>query len=242
MKKTVLVTGASRGIGAAIAREFSRQGYFVYLLGRNEKNLKETASLCQESEILICDLSDPKAISATAQKIPHLDVLVNNAGIFERHDTLRGTDEIWKAQFEVNLMGPVRLTRALWPIFLKQKSGSIVNIASTLGVRPTPDTGSYSSIKAALINWSQSLAQEGGPSGIRVNCVAPGLVDTPIHDFHHLQGDAKEEMLKNLGTLQPLGRIGTPEEIAQAVFFLGSPTSAWTTGAVFQIDGGISLS
>lgn len=242
MKQTVLVTGASRGIGAAIAREFSRQGFFVYLLGRNEKNLKETASLCKESQILLCDLADPKAILTAMQKVQQLDVLVNNAGIFERHDTLTGSDAIWTSQFEVNLMGPVRVTRALWPLFLKQKQGSIVNISSTLGIRPTPDTGSYSAIKAAMINWSQSLAQEGGPAGIRVNCVAPGLVDTPIHDFHHLEPMAKKEMLENLGSLQPLGRIGTSEEIAQAVYFLGSKNSAWTTGAILSVDGGISLS
>lgn len=141
-------------------------------------------------------------------------------------------------------MRPVTLTREITRYYepndmylLKQSvqfegQGSIVNVSSTLGVRPTAGTGAYSAMKAAQINWAQSLALEGAQHGIRVNCVAAGIVDTPIHP---------PGMIHQMHSAQPLGRVGRPEEIAQSIYFLATEQSAWTTGSVLHVDGGINL-
>lgn len=246
MKPAALVTGAGRGIGAAIALELSRRGHYVHLLGRNEANLREIQRSIPDSQIHVCDLSAPDRIRATAARVKafaaaRLEVLVNNAGVFDVHAFTEGGDDVWARQFDVNLMGPVRLTRELWPHFVAIGKGSIVNVSSTLGTMPTERTGAYSAIKSALNNWTISLAQEGGPHGIRVNAVSPGIVDTPIHPFHSLTGPEKEAALTKMAPLQPLGRIGRPEDVARAVAFLAGDESSWTTGANLTVDGGISI-
>lgn len=247
MKKAALITGSSSGIGAATALEFAKNGYFVYLMGRNRERLENVAAQCRSgASILSCDLSDIPALNKRLDelltvKIHRLEVVVNNAGIYETHSTESGSDDVWLRQFEVNLMGPVRIARALFPYFKEHGGGSIVNVASTLGMRPTGPTSAYSASKAAMINWTQSLALEGGPAKIRANCVCPGIVDTPIHSFHSLQNLQKEQTLAQLNPLQPLGRIGQPEDVAKAVYFLGSDLSSWTTGSILAVDGGINL-
>lgn len=247
MKKAVLVTGASSGIGAATAIEFSKNGYFVYLMGRNKERLQEVALKCRSgASIVSCDLSDEAALNkrlgeVLGAKIHRVECVVNNAGIFETHTTETGTDTLWRQQFEVNMLGPVRIARAFFPYFKEQGGGSIVNISSTLGMKPQGPTSAYSAVKAAMINWTQSLALEGGPAKIRANCVCPGIVDTPIHQFHNLPENEKKAALDKMSSLQPLGRIGTPEDVARAAYFLGSELSSWTTGAVLAVDGGINL-
>ncbi len=237
-KKAVLITGASSGIGAATAKEFSRQGYFIYLLGRNREKLQETALQCRNgASIIACDLQDhiqvtKKINEVLAVKVHQIEVLVNNAGIFKRHSSVEGSDEIWLEQFQVNVLGALRVTRLFVPYFIQAGRGSIVNVSSTLGLKPTADTSAYSATKAAMINWTQSMAQELGGQNIRVNCVCPGIVETPIH---------QTQDLKSLGHLQPLGRVGQPEEIAKSIYFLASSDSAWTTGAILSVDGGIGL-
>lgn len=238
LKKAVLITGAGSGIGAATALEFSRQGYFVYLLGRNRENLQEVALQCRHgASIVACDLKDlsmvqKKISDVLAVKIHRIEALINNAGIFTRHETTSGTDEIWLEQFEVNVLGSLRVTRLIIPYFQNQGGGAIVNVSSTLGLKPTADTSAYSSTKAAMINWSKSMALELGPKNIRVNCVCPGIVQTPIHQGHDLS---------SLGHLQPLGRVGQPVDIAKSIYFLASLDSAWTTGAILSVDGGINI-
>lgn len=247
MKKAALITGASSGIGAATALEFSKQGYFVYLMGRNKERLQEVALKCRAgASLLSCDLADLAAVDkrlleVTGHKLYQLQVLVNNAGIYEPGTTEKSTDESWSRQFAVNLMAPIHLTRALIPYFKAQGGGSIVNVSSTLGLRPTADTAAYSASKAALNNWTHSLAQELGSSQIRVNSICPGIVETPIHSFHSKPPAEKEKTIQSLNPLQPLGRIGTPEEIAKAIYFLGTEQSSWTTGAILSVDGGINL-
>lgn len=247
MKKAALITGASSGIGAATAIEYSRNGYFVYLMARNKERLQEVASKCRSgASIVSCDVTDVTALNKRLDemltaKIHRIEVVVNNAGIYKPHSTEEGTDEIWRKQFEVNLMGPVRIVRAFFPYFKQQGGGSIVNISSTLGLKPQGPNSSYSASKAAMVNWTQSLAAEGGAFNIRANCVCPGIVDTPIHDFHHFDEDKKTATLEKMKSLQPLGRIGTPDDIAKAAYFLGSDLSSWTTGAILSVDGGINL-
>lgn len=247
MKKAVLITGANSGIGAETVKIFSQNGYFIYLLGRNPDRLEEVALQCENgASILKCDLTNEEQLNKYTQHLferpdTDLQVLINNAGIFERHSHLEQGMDIWRRQFETNLFGAVHLTQKVMPFFLKNKRGSIVNVSSTLGKKPTGDTSAYSASKAAMINWTKSLALELGPLGIRVNCVCPGLVDTPIHEFHSLPADAKKEILRRLKDIQPLNRIGQPQEIAESIYFLASEKSAWTTGAILDVDGGINL-
>jgi len=247
MKKAALITGASSGIGQATALEFSRHGYFVYLMGRNKERLEETALQCTAGACLLsCDLREPAQVEKRVKEIfenplYQLEILINNAGIFKTHSMEEGGDDLWMDQFQTNLLGPVRLTRLLIPYFKKHQKGSIVNVSSTLGLRPNSNTGAYAAMKAAMINWTQSLAQEAGAYNVRVNCVCPGIVDTPIHQFNTLQGPQKQEILEEMASLQPLGRIGTPEDLAKSIYFLGSDLSPWTTGAILTVDGGINL-
>lgn len=247
MKKAALITGASSGIGQATALEFSRHGYFIYLMGRDKERLEETALQCSAGACLLsCDLRDPAQVEKRVKEIfenplYQLEVLVNNAGIFKTHSMEEGTDEIWMDQFQTNLLGSVRLTRLLIPYFKRHQKGSIVNVSSTLGMKPSSNTGSYSAMKAAMINWTQSLAQEAGAFQVRVNCVCPGIVDTPIHAFSSTKGSQKQAILDQMASLQPLGRIGTPQDLAKSIYFLGSDLSPWTTGAVLTVDGGINL-
>jgi NAD(P)-dependent dehydrogenase (short-subunit alcohol dehydrogenase family) len=238
MKKAALITGASSGIGAATARLFSQNGYFIYLLGRNEERLTSVALECTSgASLLKCDLASAASIEKYTKHVlertdTDLQVLVNNAGMFTPGKWQETPIQSWREQFETNLFGTIAFTQKILPLFMKRKKGSIVNVASTLGIRSTIGTGAYSAGKAAMISWSNTMALELGPSGIRVNAIAPGLVNTPIH---------KGRDMSELNSLQPLGRVGTPEEIAKSIYFLGSDDSSWTTGAVLSVDGGINL-
>lgn len=247
MKKAVLITGASSGIGAATAKLFASNGYFVFLMGRNEERLQEVAIECKSgASILKADITDSAKLDKYIKHLyerPEVDlqVLVNNAGIFEMHSFEDKGLEIWRQQFEVNLFGSVAITQGILPLFKKKKKGSIVNVASTLGVHPKAKMSAYSASKAAMIAMTQALAHEVGHDGIRVNCVAPGIVDTPIHSFHTKTSAEKDQILKPRMDIQPIPRIGSSEEIAQAIYFLGSDLSSWTTGSTLMVDGGISL-
>ncbi len=247
MKKAIVITGAGSGIGAATASEFAKAGYFVFLLGRRREALEKVlSSLSGQGKAIPCDLKDPQGVKKTVQEIfnqadVQVTTLVNNAGIFARKDFQDASDELWMDQFNTNLFGAVRITREVFPYFKKFKHGSVVNVSSTLGISPAAGMSAYSASKAAMINWTETLALEGGPLGIRCNCVCPGIVDTPIHAFHSLEKKEKEDSLAQLQGLQPLQRIGTPAEVARAIFFLGDETSSWTTGAVLSVDGGINL-
>lgn len=247
MKKAALITGASSGIGQATAIEFAKHGYFVFLMGRDKARLEETALQCSAGACLLsCDLTDPAAVQKRLVEVfenplYRTEVLVNCAGIFKTHSMEEGSDELWDNMYQANLLAPVRLTRLMIPYFKKHQKGSIVNVASTLGMRPSSNTGAYSALKAAMINWTLSLAQEAGAYGVRVNCVSPGIVDTPIHAFHGLEDPQKKHRLAEMAKLQPLGRIGTPEDLAKSIYFIGSDLSSWTTGAILPVDGGINL-
>lgn len=246
MKKTVVISGASSGIGEATARVFAQNGFYVVMLGRNTSRLKKLKSEIKNSEYYAFDLSSrtdcEKAFNKIKKQIPYpISVLVNNAGIYKENSFSKSKDIDWELFFQYNLMSAIRLTRFALPFMLKNGEGSIVNVSSTLGIKPTASTGMYSSLKAAMNNLTQSLALEFGPKGIRVNAICPGIVDTPIHSFHKLSGKEKEKILKSLAGLQPLGRIGTPEEVAKAIYFLASDNSSWTTGTVLSVDGGINI-
>lgn len=254
--QTLVISGASSGIGAEIAKRFATEGYDLLLLGRDEVKLTQVQAEClnlnknkthQKVDFLAFDLvAIHHYTDALKQKLASLSpptVLINNAGLFHRGSLEETSDAVWNSQFQINLLSAVHLTQILWPFFKKNKKGAIVNISSTLGLKPTADTSAYSAIKAALINWTQSLAQEGGPHNIRANCICPGIVDTPLHPFHHLDADAdsKKRTLDQLSKYQLLSEIGKPQDIAEAAYFLASDRSRWTTGSILNVDGGIHI-
>ena len=246
MKKLAIITGASSGIGKEAAVGLSKKSYFCVLLGRSEDHLKHTQDLCELSEYYILDLQDPHSIKSTAQKISktYIDssydhvILINNAGIIERKSFETTPIESWHKQFQTNLLGPVLWTQELLSLLFKIPSARIINISSTLGLRPIPDTATYSATKAAMNSWTQTLALELASRNIPVNALCPGLVETPIHDFYKTENS---NLRKELDKLQPMGRMGQPEDIFKAIFFLSEISSSWLTGALLPVDGGILL-
>jgi len=236
--QTVLVTGASSGIGQATARLFSEQGARVLLLARSQQKLARVQSeLKGPSETLICDITDPIQVKSVMSHLANqghkISALVNNAGIFDRRSFADSSDELWQKHFAANVLGPVRITRECLPLLSSR--AAIVNVSSTLGLRSVADTAVYSAMKAATISWTKTLALELAPLGHRVCAVCPGLVDTPIHKGAMENPEAR----KQFDQMQPLGRVGTSQEIADGILFLCQ--SDWTTGAVLSIDGGIEL-
>lgn len=247
-----VVTGAGSGIGAAIAERFAAEGWDLVLIGRRPEALEATAKKVANSpgrkpvvHTIPVDISNIESVSVlnrwtkmSVQVANRVHAVVHSAGIYERSKTQTSTDVSWHRVFETNLFAVIRVTQILYP-FLKLNRGSLINVSSTLGIRPTLDTPAYSASKAALNCWTQSFAIEAAKDGVRVNAVCPGIVDTPIHEFHTAKN--KSEELEKLGPLQPLGRIGQPSEIAHMVWTLAGPGSEWTTGALIPVDGGISL-
>lgn len=221
----------------------------MFGIGRDRTKLQRTAESVPlgRFEFALADLSD--AVSSTnaimelrqwlkARGLPLLG-LVNNAGVFDRVSFVNTPDAVWERQFQANLLSAVRLTRELYPDLKQATPSAVLNISSTLGIKPVADTSAYSAVKAAMVNWTKTLAIEWAAEGIRANCICPGLVDTPIHAFHQTKEDDKTRLAAH--AMQPLGRMGVPADIADAAWFLMSPSSSWTTGTVFSIDGGISL-
>lgn len=248
--KSVFITGSSKGIGAATARLFRKEGYFVFLHGRNEKDLEALEKeLGQKESILIGDLAKHQDIDTICKKLEDrvkfhgfkLQTLVNNAGIFKPQQSHEVATDLWESQFQVNIIGPARLTEKLIPLLKASAPASIINVSSSASLKATPGYGAYSATKAAMNHWTLSLAAELGADQIRVNAVLPGLVDTPIHSFHHLPAAEKEAAKLGLSGAQVLGRIGEPNEIAETIYFLASQKSKWTTGSLVTIDGGITL-
>jgi NAD(P)-dependent dehydrogenase (short-subunit alcohol dehydrogenase family) len=244
-----IVTGASSGIGQAIAYKLCGLGHSVFGLGRDPEKLERVAIRMPHGKFTrhAADLADPKAthqavVSARAwlesSRLP-LFGLVNCAGVFDRIPFHLTSDTIWERHFHNNLMSAVRLTRELYPDLKRGSPSSVLNISSTLGTRPVAETSAYSALKAAMNNWTQTLALEWAPDGIRANVLSPGLVDTPIHGFHRAAADDPDRARAEAA--QPLGRMGRPEDIAETAVFLLSPSSSWTTGSIVTVDGGISL-
>ncbi len=235
--KAAIITGAGSGIGRSTALLFAKNDFHVFLLGRDLQKLRATQMDCGERATpIVCDLFQQDHIESAVQQIlssgHSVEVLVNNAGTYVAKPLLETTEQEWIDQFQIHVMGAVRLITSLWPHFVKNHKGSIINVSSTLGMRPAANTSAYSAMKAAQINLTQTLALEGAPHKIRVNAVSPGIVDTPIH---------ASGSVEKMHQAQPLGRVGHPEDIARAVFFLATDSSAWTTGAVLPVDGGINL-
>lgn len=242
-----VVTGAGSGIGLAIAQEIISQGHHVLGLGRDLTKLEKAAREMGSFTPIATDLSSAsqadKALESIRNQLKELKLpllgLVNNAGVVDRLPFIESADQIWERQFQNNLMSAVRLTRGLYPLLKAAPLSSVLNVSSNLGVRPIVNTSAYSAIKAAMVNWTHSLALEWAADKIRVNCICPGLVDTPIHSFHSLPADHETKLQGH--SIVPLGRMGLAPDISKAAWFLLSENSSWTTGAVLNVDGGLSL-
>jgi NAD(P)-dependent dehydrogenase (short-subunit alcohol dehydrogenase family) len=245
-KPAVLITGAGTGIGAATARIFSDNGHDVVLTGRRRHVLEETAEVLPgKTHVIPADLTDLSEIQAlikeATRQVPHLGILVNNAGIYSRGEFLKTGDREWTSMFESNLMSVVRITREIVPHFQKNSAGAIVNVSSTAGLRPLAGLAPYATVKAAVISLTQCLALELAPSQIRVNAVCPGIIETPIHGFEKLDKAAAEKVKKQMSAMHPLGRMGQPEDVAWAIYQLCAEQAGWMTGVILPVDGGISL-
>ncbi|ANB34631.1 3-oxoacyl-[acyl-carrier-protein] reductase [Rhodovulum sulfidophilum] len=238
--KTALVTGASGGIGGAIARGLHAQGATVGLSGTREAPLAELAAeLGERAHVLPCNLSDPEAVEAlpkaATEAMGGLDILVNNAGITRDMLFMRLKDEDWQSVLDVNLTAAMRLCRGAMRGMMKARWGRIVNITSVVGTTGNPGQANYCAAKAGLVGLSKSLAHELASRGVTVNCVAPGFIATAMTD--KLTDDQKGGILGAV----PMGRMGTPEEIAAAVVYLASPEAGYVTGATVHVNGGMAM-
>lgn len=238
--KTALVTGASGGIGAEIARALHRQGAVVALSGTRRVALEALAAeLCERVHVFDADLADPSApgslIGAAETTMGRIDILVNNAGLTKDGLVLRMTDADWQKVLDVDLAAPFRLSRTVLKSMLRRRSGRIINIGSVVGSTGNPGQVNYAAAKAGLIGLTKSLAQEVGSRGITVNLIAPGFVETAMTDV--LPEAQRNSLMERI----PLGRLGKPEDIASAVVYLASEEAGWITGTTLHVNGGMAM-
>lgn len=240
--KVALVTGGSRGIGFQIAKIFSENGAQVIISSKNSENLRIATNQLKNTSAFSADIRNEKevqnVIEKTIAEFGKLDILINNAGVLPKIKQLHEISEMeWNEVLDINLAGQFRFTKFAIP-YLQKTCGTIVNISSDAGLKAYEgfDADAYSASKAALIVLTKCWALEYAKDKIRVNCVCPGVVDTDMTK-PFLKTEKDRDFADND---HPLGRIGTPEEVAKSVLFLASDQSAWTTGAILAVDGGQS--
>ena len=233
--KVALVTGGSRGIGRAIAEELARAGAAVVIGYRSGADEAAAVAAAIGGTAIQADVANAAAAARLVAEAGDLDILVNNAGLTRDGLLLRMSDDDWQTVIETNLSGTFYTCRAVARGMLKRRGGSIVNISSIVGIHGNLGQANYSASKAGIIGFTKSLAREVGGRGVRANVVAPGYVQTRLTEA------IPEELQQGMLAATPLGRFGTPEDIAGAVRFLASDESSFVTGAVLVVDGGLGM-
>lgn len=246
--KTALITGATRGIGKGIALKFAAEGANIAFTGRgaNEEMLAALETTRQEVEALgvkcIAYASDAANFAQTEETVKKvkedfgsIDILVNNAGITKDGLMLRMTEEQWDTVINANLKSAFNFIHACLPIMMRQRGGSIINMSSVVGVHGNAGQANYAASKAGMIALAQSVAQEMGPKGIRVNTIAPGFIETAMTEA--LPDEVRNEWKKKI----PLRRAGQTEDVANTALYLASDLSSYVTGQVIQVDGGMNM-
>ncbi len=238
--KTALVTGASGGIGSAIAKALSQQGARVALSGTREDALKTVAGeIGGDPVILPCTLSDREAVGALVpaaiDALGQLDILVNNAGVTRDNLAIRMKDEEWDTVIRVNLEAAFRLARAALRPMMKARTGRIISITSVVGTTGNPGQANYAASKAGLVGMSKALAQEVASRGITVNCIAPGFIASAMTD--QLPEAQKEALLGRI----PAGKLGEGNDIGAAAVYLASDEAAYVTGQTVHVNGGMAM-
>ena len=238
--KNALVTGASGGIGSAIARRLHAAGAKVALSGTRQEPLESLANdLGERAYILPCNLNDMAAVEALPKQaidaLGSLDILVNNAGITRDNLFMRMSDEEWQSVINVNLTATMKLCKGALRGMMKSRWGRIINISSVVGATGNPGQGNYAASKAGMVGMSKSLAYEVASRGITVNVVAPGFIATAMTD--KLADDRKEAILAQI----PAGRMGAAEDIASAVGFLARDAAGYVTGSTLHVNGGMAM-
>ncbi|WP_112309037.1 3-oxoacyl-[acyl-carrier-protein] reductase [Pseudogemmobacter bohemicus] len=238
--KTALVTGASGGIGADIARALHKAGAVVGLSGTRVAPLEELAAeLGERAHVLACNLSVAEEVEGLVKRgveaMGSVDILVNNAGITRDGLAMRMSDEDWASVIDVNLTASFRLCRAAIRGMMKARYGRIINISSVVGTTGNPGQANYCASKAGMVGMSKALASEVASRGITVNCVAPGFIETAMTD------KLNEAQKGGILSAVPAGRMGRPEEIAAAVVYLASGEAGYVTGATLHVNGGMAM-
>ena len=237
---TALVTGASGGIGSAVAAALAKQGARVALSGTRAEALEGVRSnIGGDTVVLPCNLSDAEAVDAlvpeAVEALGKLDILVNNAGITRDNLAMRMKDEEWSDVIRVNLEAAFRLMRASLKPMMRARFGRIISITSVVGATGNPGQANYAASKAGLVGMSKALAQEVASRGITVNCIAPGFITSPMTEA--LTDTQKETMLGRI----PVARFGDPADVASAAVYLASPDAAYVTGQTLHVNGGMAM-
>jgi 3-oxoacyl-[acyl-carrier protein] reductase len=241
--KVALVTGASRGLGKAIALALAQEGAAIAAVARSDDALKETLEAIRAAggtaEPFALDVSDEAAVEATVDKITtrfqHVDVLVNNAGVTRDGLLMRMKSDDWDAVLNTNLKGAFNLTKHVGRLMVKQRAGRIVNISSVIGLMGNAGQANYAASKAGLIGFSKSVAREFASRGITCNVICPGFIETDM--TRGLSEDLRKKLLERI----PLQRLGQPEDVAGVAAFLCSPAANYITGQILTVDGGMVM-